>query len=74
MKSAAYFAAAEALRLTERDVTVEAVVENGHLRVVIGAGAAFEGAMTQIRDRVGAAGGTVAALDGELRLEMPCAL
>ena len=74
VESAAYFAAAEALRLTERDVTVEAVVENGHLRVVIGAGAAFEGAMTQIRDRVGAAGGTVAALDGELHLEMPCAL
>ena len=29
--------------------------------------------MIQIRDRVGAAGGTVAARDGELRLEMPCA-
>jgi hypothetical protein len=28
--------------------------------------------MTQIRDRVGAAGGTVAVGDGELRLEMPC--
>jgi hypothetical protein len=27
----------------------------------------------EIRDRVGAVGGTVAARDGELRLEMPCA-
>jgi signal transduction histidine kinase len=73
VESAAYFAALEALRLAEREVTVDAVVENGHLRVVIGAGTALDGAMIQIRDRVGAAGGTVTAVDGALRLEMPCA-
>ena len=73
VESAAYFAAVEALRLSERVVTVDAVVENGSLRLVIGAGTALGAAMTQIRDRVGAAGGTVAARDGELRLEMPCA-
>jgi len=73
VESAAYFAVVEALRLAEREVTVDAVAENGHLRVVIGAGTALDGAMIQIRDRVGAAGGTVAARDRELRLEMPCA-
>jgi signal transduction histidine kinase len=73
VESAAYFAAAEALRLTEREVTVDAVVENDDLRVVIGAGMPLDEAITQIRDRVGAAGGTVVARDGELWLEMPCA-
>jgi signal transduction histidine kinase len=73
VESAAYFAAVEALRLAEREVTVDAVAENGHLRVVISADTALDGAMIQIRDRVGAAGGTVAARDRELRLEMPCA-
>jgi len=73
VESAAYFAAVESLRLADHEVTVDAVVENGHLRVVIGAGTVLDGAMIQIRDRVGAAGGTVAARDGELRLEMPCA-
>ena len=73
VESAAYFAAVEALRLAECEVTVDAVVENGRLTVVIDTGTALDGAMIQIRDRVGAAGGTVAALDGQLRLEMPCA-
>jgi signal transduction histidine kinase len=73
VESAAYFAVVEALRLAEREVTVDAVAENGHLRAVIGADTALHGAMIQIRDRVGAAGGTVAARDRELRLEMPCA-
>ena len=73
VESAAYFAAVEALRLAEHEVTVDAVAENGHLRLVIGTGTALDAAMIQIRDRVGAVGGTVAARDGELRLEMPCA-
>ena len=38
VESAAYFAAVEALRLAAREVTVDAVAENGRLRVVIGAG------------------------------------
>jgi signal transduction histidine kinase len=73
VESAAYFAAVEALRLAEREVTVDAVAENGRLQVMIGAGTTLDGAMLQIRDRVGAAGGTVAARDGQLLLEMPCA-
>ena len=72
VESAAYFAAVEALRLAEREVTVDAVVENDYLRVMIGAGMPVDAAITQIRDRVGAVGGTVVARDGELLLEMPC--
>ena len=60
VESAAYFAALESLRLTEREVTVDAVAENGRLRLVIGAGTTLDEAMTQISDRVGAVGGTVA--------------
>jgi signal transduction histidine kinase len=71
-ESAAYFAAVESLRLSEREVTVEGVADDGHLRFVIGTAAALDSVMTQIRDRVGAAGGTVVVGDGELRLEMPC--
>ena len=73
VESAAYFAAVEALRLAEREVTVDAVVENDYLRIMIGAAMPLDEAITQIRDRVGAVGGTVAARDGELRLEMLCA-
>ena len=72
VESAAYFAAVESLRLTERDVTVDGVSENGCLRLRIDTGTTLDGAMTQIRDRVGAVGGTVAVADGELLLEMPC--
>ena len=73
VESAAYFAAVEALRLAEREVTVDAVVENDRLRMEIGAGMPLDEAMTRIRDRVGAVGGAVAARDGTLSLEMPCA-
>ncbi|MET0818511.1 MAG: histidine kinase, partial [Solirubrobacteraceae bacterium] len=73
VESAAYFAAHETLRLTERTVSVDACAENGSLRMTIGAEGALGGAITQIQDRVGAAGGTVVAQDGELLLEMPCA-
>ena len=73
VESAAYFAAVESLRLTERDVTVDGIVEDGQLRLMIDTGTTLDGALTQIRDRVGAVGGTVVVADGELRLEMPCA-
>jgi signal transduction histidine kinase len=73
VESAAYFATVESLRLAEREVTVDAVAENGRLQLVIAAGTALDAAITQIGDRVGAVGGTVAVRDGELRLEMPCA-
>jgi signal transduction histidine kinase len=72
VESAAYFAAVESLRLTERDVTVDGVAEDGRLRLMIDTGTQLDGALTQIRDRVGAVGGTVAVAGGELRLEMPC--
>ena len=73
VESAAYFAAVEALRLAEHGVTMDAAVEDGSLRLVIGTGTALDAALMQIRDRVGAVGGTMAVQDGELRLEMPCA-
>jgi hypothetical protein len=72
IESAAYFAAREALRLTEHEVTLDAVAEDGRLRLVIAADGALGPAITQIRDRVGAAGGTVDARAGELLVEMPC--
>jgi signal transduction histidine kinase len=73
VESAAYFATVESLRLTDCNVTVDAFAEDGRLRLVIDAGKAIDGAMLEIRDRVGAVGGTAAVGDGELRLEMPCA-
>jgi signal transduction histidine kinase len=73
VESAAYFAAHEALRLTERDVSVDLCAQNGSLRMTIGAEGVLDDALTQIQDRVGAVGGTVLARDGELLLEMPCA-
>jgi signal transduction histidine kinase len=72
VESAAYFAARESLRSTEGDVTVDAVADNGHLRLTIGADPGFRTAVTQITDRVGAVGGTVTVAGGELLLEMPC--
>jgi signal transduction histidine kinase len=73
VESAAYFAAVESLRLTDSDVTVDAVAEDGLLRLVIDAGSQITSAMLQIQDRVGAVGGTAALREGELRVEMPCA-
>ena len=67
VESAAYFATVESLRLAEREVTVDAIAQNGRLRLVIGAGTALDAAVTQIGDRVGAVGGTVAVQNGELR-------
>jgi signal transduction histidine kinase len=72
VESAAYFATVEALRLTESDVTVDATAEDGRLRLVIDAGNQITSAMLQIQDRVGAAGGSAAVRDGQLRVEMPC--
>jgi signal transduction histidine kinase len=72
VESAAYFAAHEALRLSDGDVTVDALAQDGHLRMTIAAGGELDGAITQIQDRVGAAGGTATVRAGELLLEMPC--
>jgi signal transduction histidine kinase len=72
VESAAYFATREALRLTAREVTVDAVAEDGCLRLTIAADGTLGAAITQIQDRVGAADGTVTSRSGELLLEMPC--
>ena len=73
VESAAYFATLESLRLTRDDVTVDAVAEDGRLRMVIGAGNQTDSTMLQIQDRVGAVGGTTAVCEGQLTVEMPCA-
>jgi signal transduction histidine kinase len=73
VESAAYFATVESLRLTESDVVVEAAADDGRLRLEIDAGNPIADAMQQIRDRVGAVGGTAALREGKLRVEMPCA-
>ena len=70
VESAAYFAAREALRLTDDDVTIDARADNGSLRLTIDADVGTE--ITEIEDRVGAAGGTVTTQSGKLLLEMPC--
>lgn len=72
VESAAYFTECEALRLSKHKVSVDAITEDGRLRIVIGADGALAGAMTHIQDRVGGAGGTVTMHNGELLLEMPC--
>ena len=72
VESAAYFATREALRLTAHEVTVDAVAEDGCLRLIIAADGTLDGAIIQIQDRVGAADGIVTARPGELLLEMPC--
>ncbi|MFL5981179.1 MAG: sensor histidine kinase, partial [Gaiellaceae bacterium] len=73
VESAVYFATREALRSSASPVTVQAVADDGHLRVTIGGAASLDGAIVEIRDRVGAVGGTVTVRDDDLWLEMPCA-
>jgi signal transduction histidine kinase len=70
VESAAYFTAREALRLTDDDVTIDARADNGRLHLTIDADVGPE--ITEIEDRVGAAGGTVTPQSGKLLLEMPC--
>jgi signal transduction histidine kinase len=70
VESAAYFAASEALRLTDGEVTVDACAGNGSLSLAIDAVIGPD--VTAIEDRVGAAGGTVATRSGRLLVEMPC--
>ena len=72
VESAAYFAAVESLRLT--DATSRSTRSPRTATCGSGStpGRRSMARMTQIRDRVGAVGGTVAVADGELRLEMPC--
>jgi len=72
VESAAYFATRESLRSAKGEVTVDAVAENGHLRLEIGSRDGFGAVATQIRDRVGAVGGTVTVGERELSVEMPC--
>jgi signal transduction histidine kinase len=72
VESAAYFATLESLRLTAHDVTVDAVAEDGVLRLVLGAESTLDDSTLQIQDRVGAVGGTAVVCDGRLRIEMPC--
>jgi signal transduction histidine kinase len=72
VESAAYFATSEALRLTEGEVIVDAAATRGVLRLSIAADGIIDAAITQIGDRVGAAGGSVGADRGTLLLEMPC--
>jgi Histidine kinase len=72
VESAAYFAAYEALRVTDGEVAVDAVAQDGLLRMTIAPAGELDGAITQIQDRVGAAGGSTTVRAGELVLEMPC--
>jgi signal transduction histidine kinase len=73
VESAAYFAAAEALRLSTKEVRVDGVAERGTLRLTIDTDGPLGVTITQIEDRVGAVGGTVLARPGALVVEMPCA-
>jgi signal transduction histidine kinase len=74
IESAAYFVAAEALRLAPTgDVAVDLRPEPGRLIVDVHTAAEFEGPRTQIEDRVGAVGGTLTADARHLYAELPCA-
>jgi signal transduction histidine kinase len=74
VETAAYSVVAEALRRAgEGDVTVAAHRENGLLVVDVHADAQISAAVTDLEDRVGALGGTVAAGPHHLRAELPCA-
>jgi signal transduction histidine kinase len=73
VESAAYFLVAETVRrFGERDVSVSARREDGRLLVQLEAVAGIEGPITDLEDRVGAVGGTLAASAHELRAELPC--
>ena len=64
---------AESLRRTDGDVIVEATRENGRLCLDIDSDSPFTGASTEVEDRVGALGGTLAANHQTLHAELPCA-
>ena len=75
VESAAYFADARgAARSPTRDGDRRrASPRTAACGSTIAAEGTLDGAITQIEDRVGAAGGTVAVRHGELLLELPCA-
>jgi signal transduction histidine kinase len=73
VESAAYFLVAETLRRAGHgDVTISARREDGRLLVRLETVAGIAGPITDMEDRVGAVGGTLAATGHELRAELPC--
>jgi hypothetical protein len=73
VESAVYFLVAEAVRrFGQGDVSVSARREDGRLLVRLEAVAGFEGPITDLEDRVGAVGGTLAATGHGLHAELPC--
>jgi signal transduction histidine kinase len=74
VESAAYFLVAETLRRAGGgDVAVSARRADGRLLVRLETVARIAGPTTDLEDRVGAVGGTLAATTHELRAELPCA-
>jgi signal transduction histidine kinase len=73
VESAVYFLVAEAVRrFGDGDVSVSARREDGRLLVQLEAVAGIGAPITDLEDRVGAVGGTLAATGHELRAELPC--
>jgi signal transduction histidine kinase len=74
VESAAYFLVAETLRrFGAGDVVVSARRNDERLVVQLEAVAGITGPITDLEDRAGAVGGTLAATGHELRAELPCA-
>jgi signal transduction histidine kinase len=74
VESAAYFVVAESVRRAGgRDVAVSARREDERLIVELETNGGIAGSTTDLEDRVGAVGGTIAATAGQLSAEMPCA-
>jgi signal transduction histidine kinase len=73
VESAVYFLVAEAVRrFGDGDVSVSARRQDGRLLVQLETVAEFGGPITDLEDRVGAVGGTLAATGSGLRAELPC--
>ena len=73
IESTAYFVVTESLRQTGGDVIVEATRQDGRLCLDIDSDTPFTGRSTEVEDRVGALGGTLAASHQTLHAELPCA-
>jgi signal transduction histidine kinase len=73
VESTAYFVVAESLRRTGGDVIVEATRQDDRLCLDIASDTPFTGTSTEVEDRVGALGGTLAANHQTLHAELPCA-
>ena len=73
VESAAYFLVAESLRrCADGDVAVSARRADGRLLVQLETAGAIAGSTTDLEDRVGAVGGTLATTTHDLRAELPC--